>query len=447
MYFETVYLNWNPTPFKFQRLVHFFHHPLPAFQLKFDHGPALDPDPEVWILLTRHFDSQVTDNKRFMSLQVFLDDQENSSLAQQTYDSLDHGLPPLTATPLSNSTHLLARFPLKDRQATYLINFSFHDDWETQTQSEDSNVTSKPIALTLQIFSQVSMTLFDSTPVPLPFSKELEGQWTPKSSGGNHALATYASNPMWRITIEDERRGSVRNESGNVKFRASLTTIDANGGLDTRKPLNVKLIRSGGDGRVYDVERRDVVADSGSYTLGRAQLRVNQLLPGKYTIVPSTYQAGVIGLFKLQLECDLPLTRVESIPPEGAGMYKRVGCLSWEEERGGAGFWRLTGGKGLVKSKIKLQAAHHPGGYPIKLTLIQHQSSQDEGKIISPGIFTNALSGAAIGPLQLSFSNNYDYTILVEALGDTCVAKGEGYVLTVYADQPLSLARIPKETN
>jgi hypothetical protein len=74
-----------------------FHHPLPAFQLKFDHGPALDPDPEVWILLTRHLDSQVTDNKRFMSLQVFLDDQENSSLAQQNYDSLDHGLPPLTA--------------------------------------------------------------------------------------------------------------------------------------------------------------------------------------------------------------------------------------------------------------------------------------------------------------------------------------------------------------
>ncbi|OAV99768.1 hypothetical protein PTTG_11706 [Puccinia triticina 1-1 BBBD Race 1] len=445
MYFETVYLNWDPSPFKFQRMVHFFHHPLPAFEVKFDHGPALESDPEVWILLTRHLDSQVTDNKSYMSLQVFLDDQENTSRAQKNYDSLDHGLPPLTATPLSNSTHLLARFSLPNRRATYLINFSFHDDRETRTQADNSNVVSKPVALTLQIFSPVSISLSDSTPVPLPFSKELEGQWTPKTSGGNHALATYSINPMWRITIE-ERSSSERNESGKGKFRASLTTIDASGSLDTRKPLNVKLIRSSGDGRVYEVERRDVLADSGSYTLGRAQLRVNQLLPGKYTIVPSTYQAGVIGLFKLQLECDLPLTRVESIPSEGAGMYKRVGCLSWEEEKRRASFWRLTGGKGLVKTKIKLQATHQPGAYPIKLTLIQHESSQDEGKVISPGIFTNALSGAAIGPLQLSFSQNFEYTILVEALGDSCATKGEGYVLTVYADQSLSLDRIAKET-
>ena len=127
-------------------------------------------------------------------------------------------------------------------------------------------------------------------------------------------------------------------------------------------------------------------------------------------------------------------------------MYKRVGCLSWEEEKRRASFWRLTGGKGLVKTKIKLQATHQPGAYPIKLTLIQHESSQDEGKVISPGIFTNALSGAAIGPLQLSFSQNFEYTILVEALGDSCATKGEGYVLTVYADQSLSLDRIAKET-
>ncbi|KAH9462212.1 hypothetical protein Pst134EB_006128 [Puccinia striiformis f. sp. tritici] len=446
MYFETVYLNWDPSPFKFQQLVHFFHHPLPAFQLNFDQGSTVEPDPEVWILLTRHLDNQVTDNKRFMSLQVFLDDQERTPLAQKTYDSTNHGLPPLAATPLSNSTHLLARFSVEDRQAMCLINFSFHDDWDSKTRSEDPSMTHKPTALTLQILSQVSLSLTDSSPVPLAFSKEIYGQWTAKTSGGNHALATYSNNPMWRITIEEGRPGSTRNESRNFKFKACLTTMDPNGGLDTKKPVNIKLMRSGGDGRVYDVERRDLVADSGSYTLGRAQLRVEQILPGKYTIVPSTYQAGVIGSFKLQLECDLPLTKMESIPPEGAGMYKRVGSLSWQEERQGAGFWRLTGGKGLVKTKIKLQASHQPGAYPIKLSLIQHQSSQDEqGKVISQSMFTNALSGAAIGPLQLSFSENFDFTILVEALGNSCVTNGEGYILTIYAEQPLSLDRRIKE--
>jgi len=446
MYFETVYLNWDPTTFQFQRLVHFFHRPLPAFSLKFDHGPALEANhEEVWILLTRHLDSQVIDNRRFASLQVFLDDQEQKPLAQQSYDSLTHGLPPLTATSLSNSTHLLARFSLTDTRARYLINFSFHDDLEPKPQTEGSSTVSKSIGLSLQVLSPVAMSLTDSSPVPLPFSKEVEGQWSPKTSGGNHALASYSNNPMWRITIEEGTQGATRDESARAKFKACLTTIDPNGGLDTRKPVNIKLIRSGGDGRVYDVERRDVVADSGSYTLGRAQLHANGLLAGKYTIVPSTYQAGVIGLFKLQLESDMPLTRVESIPSEGAGMYKRVGSLSWEEERQGGGLWRLTGGKGLVKCKIKLQAAQQPCGYPIKLSLVAHPSSREdeEGEVISPGVFTNALSGAAVGPLQLSFPAPLNhYTIGVEALGDSCVAKGQGYVLTVYADQPLCLERI-----
>ncbi|KAI9620012.1 hypothetical protein H4Q26_013994 [Puccinia striiformis f. sp. tritici PST-130] len=419
MYFETVYLNWDPSPFKFQQLVHFFHHPLPAFQLNFDQGSTIEPNPEVWILLTRHLDHQVTDNKRFMSLQVFLDDQERHIWLRK---------------PTIQQTMVFPHWPRLPYRTLHIC-------W-----LDDPGMTHKPTALTLQILSQVSLSLTDSSPVPLAFSKEIDGQWTAKTSGGNHALATYSNNPMWRITIEEGRPGSTRNESRNFKFKACLTTMDPNGGLDTKKPVNIKLMRSGGDGRVYDVERRELVADSGSYTLGRAQLRVEQILPGKYTIVPSTYQAGVIGSFKLQLECDLPLTKMESIPPEGAGMYKRVGSLSWQEERQGAGFWRLTGGKGLVKTKIKLQASHQPGAYPIKLSLIQHQSSQDEqGKVISQSMFTNALSGAAIGPLQLSFSENFDFTILVEALGNSCVTNGEGYILTIYAEQPLSLDRRIKE--
>ncbi|KNZ64465.1 calpain-like protease palB/RIM13 [Puccinia sorghi] len=401
-----------------------------TFSLKFDHGPVLDAShDEVWIFLTRHLDSQATDNRRFASLQVFLDDQEQKTPAQQSYDSLTHGPPPLTATSLSNSTHLIARFSLTDTRARYLINFSFHDDLEPKPQTEGSSPISKSIGFTLQVLSPVAMSLTDSSPVPLPFSKEVEGQWSPKTSGGNHALASYSNNPMWRITIEEGTQGATRDESARAWTPVNLSTS------------NLFDLAVMGD----SVERRDVVTDSGSYTLGRAQLHANGLLAGKYTIVPSTYQAGVIGLFKLRLECDLPLTRVESIPSEGAGMYKRVGSLSWEEDRQGGGVWRLTGGKGLVKCKIKLQAAQQPCGYPIKLSLVAHPSSREykEGEVISPGVFTNALSGAALGPLQLSFPSPLDhYTIGIEALGDSCVAKGQGYVLTVYADQPLCLERI-----
>ncbi|KNZ58271.1 hypothetical protein VP01_1961g4 [Puccinia sorghi] len=98
---------------------------------------------------------------------------------------------------------------------------------------------SKSIGLTLRVLSPVAMSLTDSSPVPLPFSKEVEGQWSPKTSGGNHALASYSNNPMWRITIEEGTQGATRDESARVRFRACLTTIDPNGGLDTSKPVNI----------------------------------------------------------------------------------------------------------------------------------------------------------------------------------------------------------------
>lgn len=444
MYFETIHLNWKPQLFKFHRQVHFFHQPLPAFQITFNHGSALEAGCEVWILLTRHLDSQVTDSQRFMSFQVFPDDQDQLPSTSQAFSSLDHGLPPLAATSLSNSTHLLTRFALVEAQVKYSMNFSFHDDWAQNCESKESIKTTKPIGLTLQIYSPVSIDLQDSSPAPLPFTRQIEGQWTPNTSGGNHALPTYANNPMWRITIEEAESAVASDRLKRVKFRARLTTINANGGLDARKPVNIKLVRSGGDGRVYDVERRDLMADSGNYTLGRAELCANSILSGKYTIVPSTYEAGVVGMFKLDLECELPLVKVESIPPEGAGMYKRTANSSWEDERRMDCFWHLSGGRGLVRSKIRLQASPQPGAYPIKLSLIQHQPNQNQDKTLVPGIFTDALSGASIGPLQLSFSDNTGYHLSVEAHGKSCELNEGGYLLTVYADQPLNLSRVSR---
>ncbi|MBW0469200.1 hypothetical protein O181_008915 [Austropuccinia psidii MF-1] len=439
IYFDAIYLNWNPSLFKFCRTAHFAHNPPPTFRLKFSPQTDSASQSEVWILLTRHFDDQSTDHEKFMSFRVFLDTDENSEDLRDV-SAINYGLPPIAATALSNSTHLLSTFVPSESHASYLVTFIFHDNQTpTVLPNEKSAPLSNPIRLTLQIYSHCPIHLSDATSAPRAYVKEFEGQWATRTSGGNHALPSYMNNPMWRIGINGP--SSSGSNTRKTVFQASLMAIDDQGAVDSGKSVNIKLVRAGDDGRVYDIERRDLVGDSGSYTPGSAELRVTQILPGKYTLVPSTFESGAVGPFKIKLECDLKLETIEPIPHEGAGMYKRVASSSWAEERELASHWRLTGGKGIVRIKMRLQATSEPGLYPIKLTLLQHRSPGDDGCVISPGMFTNANSGVAIGPMSILFNEDLTYSIKIEALGETCYSGERGYELIVYADKPLNLTR------
>lgn len=152
---------------------------------------------------------------------------------------------------------------------------------------------------------------------------------------------------------------------------------------------------------------------------------------GKYTIVPSTFDSGLVGSFKINLECELPIG-VNPIPPEGAGMYKRVVSATWtDEKRLRKPGWQVLGGKGGVKAKFvkhccvlnktplrvtelafftsarfRLQTLTESGLYPLKVSLFTLSSSDDTAPSITAGTITDALSGATLGPINLSFLAN-----------------------------------------
>jgi calpain-7 len=66
-----------------------------------------------------------------------------------------------------------------------------------------------------------------------------------------------------------------------------------------------------------------VIKDSGTYNYGFGMCEA-QLRPGTYTVVVSSFEPGVLGPYKLQVECAQPF-EVKAIPQEGAGMFsKRV---------------------------------------------------------------------------------------------------------------------------
>lgn len=432
IYFDTIYMNWDPKIFEYQQTVHFSTAPVPAFTFRFGPVPQSQAEAEVWVLLTRHLSDQPSDCENYMSFSVFHEENDDELTGVNDYVPQ-----PVISTPLSNALHVLARFVPSSHQAAYSINFSFHDPKMSAKRSDDSQ---KPSGYTLSIYSSSPCCLQDAGPVTLPYTSEVEGRWTARTSGGNHSLTTFMNNPMWRVTIGAEKDRSA--STPNKTLRVTLIAFDEAGDIDAGNALNVKLVRADGDGRVYDVERRDLVADSGSYTRGRAQLRTKGTLSGKYTIVPSTFSAGVQGSFKLSVECESPLTTITPIPLEGSGMYKRICSATWEEERQcQTPGWKVSGGKGIVKIKFRVQTTTNPGLYPLKLSLYRTSPGQDSRKVVASGTLTLALSGAALGPLQLTFANEATYVIYVETVGDSHLTSGGGYTLTAYADQPLTLVR------
>lgn len=125
--------------------------------------------------------------------------------------------------------------------------------------------------------------------------------------------------------------------------------------------------------------------------------------------------------------------------------------------------------------RFRVQATPSPGVCPMKLVLLRWSSPQESGQVVASCAFTDALSGASLGPLEMHFTNICMYSIspralispyvlgsrwaltpmffvqmlhlvtlarfviYVEALGDTSVTSSSGYVLLMYADQPLAV--------
>ncbi|KAH8815773.1 hypothetical protein F5884DRAFT_193407 [Xylogone sp. PMI_703] len=293
--FESLYLNWNPGLFKYRQDWH-FSWSLPQINVpgSFIQSPqyavtSVNKGP-LWILLSRHFttgEREISQRQSitladkssalgFISLYVF------EANGRRVYLSDD----PFYRGSFVDSPQTLARIEAPG-PSTYTVVVAQH-------------------GLPLPKYS-FTLSLFSRSPVSVApaidnhsHSTVHTGAWTHSTAGGNASASSYPLNPQFSITVQS--RTGIR----------LLLETDAE-----ELAVHVKMVWSGGE-RVTTVAGRDIVGQSGDYRRGCALADLQDVQPGKYTIVCSTFEPGQTGNFTLRVSSTVAC-EVRPLLPETAG--------------------------------------------------------------------------------------------------------------------------------
>ncbi|KAF2266143.1 cysteine proteinase [Lojkania enalia] len=307
-HFESLYLNWNPGLFQYRQDIHFewdivnqhvadgclVTHPQFFFSAK--EGGI------VWLLLNRHFRSLPEEDhdqsdalkdsatrsrepigspgelsKGYMS--IFVCNSKGKRLyIKDTY--LERG-------PYVNTPQSLLRWDSKPN-STYTVVID-------QDELPTSNYT-----FTLSAFSNTAISLEHAID-HYPFQHLESSEWTRQTAGGSFGTPGYYSNPQF--TLE-------------VKERCDLAIVLTSSTLSD--PMHVKLTFGHGK-RIYKLNSRDVLANSGDHRSGCVFAEKRDLQPGMYTIICSLFEAGKMGNFTLRVHSTGAIV-LGKIPRDGAGL-------------------------------------------------------------------------------------------------------------------------------
>ena len=306
-HFESLYLNWNPGLFQYRQDIHFewdvntpspggciVKHPQFALTSK-GAGP-------VWLLLSRHFrdaqattkeesdafndgsirrDSQVSTNgdapKGYMSIYI-CDGHGERLYMKDNY---------LESSAYVTTPQCLLRGDM-DANSAYSVVID-QDDLPPSTYT-----------FSLSAFANTAITLEPASP-RFPLQKMEEGAWTRQTAGGGTDSPKYFDNPQYSL---------------NVRQHGSLAILLTS--TNHEHPLHVKLALGHGK-RLYRLQSRDVLADSGNHRSGCVLAEIKDLQPGCYTVICSLFEAGLTGDYTLRVDssCEVDL---KQIPRDGAGL-------------------------------------------------------------------------------------------------------------------------------
>jgi hypothetical protein len=330
-HFESLYLNWNPGLFRYRQDIHFdwdvgssspggciIKHPQFAFTSQ-GAGP-------VWFLLSRHFrdapsdikeesdtfndgsirnDSQVNSNgdapKGYMSIYICNGYGERLYMKDTYLESSDY-----VTTP-----QCLLRFDA-DANSTYTVVID-QDDLPPSLYS-----------FSLSAFSNSYVTL-DPASQRFPLQKLAEGAWTRQTAGGGTDSARYFENPQYSLHVR---------QRGSLGILLTSTNHD--------HPLHVKLALGHGK-RLYRLQNRDVLADSGNHRTGCVLAEAKDLQPGYYTIICSLFEPGLTCDYTLRVD-STSAVGLEPIPRDGAGlllMKLAPACFGAKVHKVAAPLWPL----------------------------------------------------------------------------------------------------------
>lgn len=420
--FDGLYLNWDPSPFKNTRFFHGFwrregNRKRSCHRLRF----AIDPTnqssgddnySEMWFLLTRHVVSKDHPSE-FISLDTASRGGQIDPLAE---DLLSR------QSGYTNSTHVLKRVRL---DASTRISVMVSRDMEDLTE-EDRN---RPVAFTLTVFSQTAINLMEH-PRKLPFSAQVDGTFTSRTSGGNPTYRTFMHNPQYRLRLQP----------GVVQGSKTLRMI-----LEATKNVAIKAsIVWGGGERVTELTQGDVQMDSGPYVYGTTAVG-GLLKPSDYTLILSTFTPGQQSPYSISVEADGPVS-LEAIPSEGAGMFTKSVKGKWQgsSAAGNPSFGRYHHNPHFdiqvaqaTTLFCRLQHVDAPSGTAINLTIFRKDDAgQIKEQVVTSGSYADAVCGVATSPFQLQ--GPAVYSAIVSTFDPGVEA---GFELTAYSSAcPVSLS-------
>ena len=289
-YFHTIYLNWNPGLFNYRNDVHFSWDPTVD-----QNSPFLSNNPQyllqsreantVYLVLTRHFQDKESDSGTG-------DTTEAEFLSLHAYDSSYRVLLRRRRVQESlyfNAPNVLLRLEVA-ANACYTIVVA------------EQNLSQKALRFTITSFSLKQLSTLAVAPDEFPFSTTIDGSWTAKSAGGNAARPQHSQNPQFSMTIP---------------YVTDLALILAASDLDIA--VHIKVVWSNGKRIPCTISSKDIYGDSGDYSRRCAMMRLQNVPPGTYTVVCSTFEEGQYADFTLVLKSSVSGCILKSIMRDEAG--------------------------------------------------------------------------------------------------------------------------------
>ncbi|KAF2096321.1 cysteine proteinase [Rhizodiscina lignyota] len=299
-HFESIYLSWNPGLFSRRQDVHF------AWDLS-DANKRGSPDcfvnhPQyavssasggvLWLLLCRHFKNISEPTDDLLDLQETMKSDLSGHISIYAYAR--------NGQRVYTSDGALERGPYVDSPQT-LLRLDIPANSTYTIVASEQDLSTSVHTFTLSAFANSPISLEPVTD-KYTHSITVPGSWNPASAGGNATSPTYSRNPQFSLTVTSP---------------TSLTLL-----LETLQQdinVHVKLTHSSGGKRITStLKRRDILVDSGDYRRQSCVAELEDLGPGTYTIIASTFEPDQIAAFSLRLDSTTSVT-LKRLPPENAG--------------------------------------------------------------------------------------------------------------------------------
>ncbi|KAI9910875.1 hypothetical protein PsorP6_010711 [Peronosclerospora sorghi] len=345
-YFESLYMNWNPCLFPYKGVYH--EHwsaelgPMndsltlgfnPQYSLKFcnnqtaeERTTAATESCTVWVLLSRHVRLMERDiaslNQQFLTLHVYRG--KSGKRVFYNHHAVSRGT-------YSNNPHTLVSLDL-----------NLVDDSEpsfTLVVSQYEKIAA--LDYTLSIFATRP---FLCEPIPqlvttAPTSIVIPGAWDLTSAGGRPFYSTFMNNPQIHLQLKKQCR--------SIFLSLETDAFISNDPKSVSIPINLRAALHARE-RVYDIlpprlpsENQATplkVLSSGEYRPGFCFIEIDAPLATTLhdiVLIPSTFEQGVIGNFRLRIVSDPPSganITYRELPSEGHGMELTRMCGKWDNE-------------------------------------------------------------------------------------------------------------------